>query len=155
MTELKPCPFCSHQQVYHYKDFDGGHHVHCPNCKARGPTINSKDEAIKAWDETATPDRTLAKELVRLLAWKAEVVAVEREWDAQAVAKLLGVPLSQSCRAGIAAKVTELLAERDKLIGWIDWLEDEIETDRLLNSEMKKLSEIRHYLYVREMEDKK
>lgn len=50
-------------------------------------------------------------ETQRLRQWKSEMLQVESEWDEQALAKLLGVPLGQSCRKGIQEKATELVAQ--------------------------------------------
>lgn len=50
-----------------------------------------------------------------LLAWKAEALIVESEWDEQALAKLLGAPLGVSCRKFIAREVPKLLEENTRL----------------------------------------
>lgn len=54
---------------------------------------------------------TAREENRELRAWKESALAVEREWDAQAIAKLLGAKLGQSCRAVIADKVPKLAAD--------------------------------------------
>lgn len=56
-----------------------------------------------------------ASERDDLRAWKDSALAVESEWDEQATAKLLGVPLGMSCRKGIGEKVPLLIQERDRL----------------------------------------
>lgn len=57
----------------------------------------------------------LRDEIAALVAWKESALAVEREWDAQAIAKLLGGTLGRSCRKIIAEKVPELVAENATL----------------------------------------
>ncbi len=52
-------------------------------------------------------------ELGELRAWKESALAVEREWDAQAIAKMLGARLGQSCRRVVGERVPELVAELD------------------------------------------
>ena len=59
--------------------------------------------------------RRRESELAELQAWKASAIAVESEWDAQAIAKLLGATLGQSCRKVINEKVPLLVSERDTL----------------------------------------
>lgn len=54
-------------------------------------------------------------ECERLQAWKAESIAVENEWDAQAIAKMLGGKLGASCRRVIAEKVPQLITEVERL----------------------------------------
>jgi len=53
----------------------------------------------------------LEDENMRLREWKESAQAVEREWDAQAIAKMLGAQPGQSCRAVIAEKVPQLIAK--------------------------------------------
>jgi hypothetical protein len=53
--------------------------------------------------------RRLLFERDRLLDWKASAMAVEREWDPQAIAKMLGARLGQSCRAVVAERVPQLM----------------------------------------------
>ena len=50
-----------------------------------------------------------------LLRWKAESEQVEQEWDAQAIATMLGARLGQSCRKVVMAEVPKMLQERDEL----------------------------------------
>ena len=64
---------------------------------------------------------TLEREAVELRAWKDSAQRVESEWDAQAVGKLLGVPLGESIRANIQPRITAMLAA----------LEAQVEADRL------------------------
>lgn len=54
-------------------------------------------------------------ELKELRAWKESMMAVEREWDAQCIARMLGAKLGESCRAVIHRRVPEILRENDKL----------------------------------------
>jgi len=52
----------------------------------------------------------------RLQEWKDSAMALEREWDQQHIAKLLGGRLGQSCRKIINERVPVLIAERNILI---------------------------------------
>jgi len=58
-------------------------------------------------------------------AWKAEAMAVEAEWDAQAIAKMLGGRLGASCRAVIAEKVPQLISDRDAALARVREVEGE------------------------------
>lgn len=53
----------------------------------------------------------LRGQVEELQAWKDSAMVVEREWDAQAVAKMLGATPGRSARAEIARLVPELLKE--------------------------------------------
>lgn len=57
----------------------------------------------------------LASEVSRLKAWQDEQLAVESSWDAQAVAKLLGVPLGGDIRKAIQPAIERLKAEAEKV----------------------------------------
>ena len=48
--------------------------------------------------------------------WKKEQLAVEREWDAQAVGNLLGIGWGQSIRKNIQPRIENLIFERDELL---------------------------------------
>lgn len=52
----------------------------------------------------------------RLQGWKDSMMALEREWDQQHIAKLLGAKLGQSCRKVVNERVPVLVAERAILI---------------------------------------
>lgn len=67
----------------------------------------------------------LYAELADLRRWKTEVMAVERQWDDQKVAQLLGLRLGTSVRAGIQPAVEKLIAERARLL-------DQIHNDGIL-----------------------
>lgn len=54
------------------------------------------------------------RDLQRLRAWKAEALAVESEWDAQAVGALLGVELGASIRVAIQPGIATLQREADE-----------------------------------------
>jgi len=63
----------------------------------------------------------LRGEVERLQNWKEQALAVEAEWNSQAVGKLLGVPLGHSIRRyvqpaieSLRARVAELEKERDE-----------------------------------------
>lgn len=59
--------------------------------------------------------RKLIKQRDDLASWKESALAVEREWDEQQIATLLGGVLGESCRRVIQRRVPEILAERDQL----------------------------------------
>lgn len=57
MEDLKPCPFCGNSwpaigQEREYSTF-GTIYVYCTNCRASGPSMPSKKEAIEAWNRRA------------------------------------------------------------------------------------------------------
>ena len=47
----------------------------------------------------------LKERIAELEAWKESALQVEREWDVQAVARMLNVPLGASIRSAIAKRV--------------------------------------------------
>lgn len=61
--------------------------------------------------------RQLEIALIELRAWKESSLAVEREWDAQAIAESLGATLGQSCRQVVATEVPRLLQRVKDLEG--------------------------------------
>lgn len=64
-----------------------------------------------AHDDPARYTRADANaEVERLRDWKDSAAKIEAEWDAQAVGKLLNIPLGQSIRSGIQPAVEKLLA---------------------------------------------
>lgn len=68
----------------------------------------------------------LQRENAALRAWKESALAVEREWDAQVTAKILGARLGESCRRAIAREVPKLVVENAALRAdkeRLDWLE--------------------------------
>lgn len=66
-------------------------------------------------DEALAQLATVTAELDTLRAWREASLFVEKEWDAQAIAKSLGARLGRSCRKVIAEAVPALLTERDTL----------------------------------------
>jgi hypothetical protein len=56
----------------------------------------------------------LTKKRDELQRWKDEQLAVEAQWDPQAVARVLGLPLGVSVRAEILPGIRKLAAERDE-----------------------------------------
>lgn len=100
-------------------------HVFIEARKHHGYGMDEAEKAIRA-AIAATPE-SAAKELAELRAWKESALAVEREWDAQALATMLGAKLGQSCRKAIAEKVPALLSELAQLRddrARMDWLEN-------------------------------
>lgn len=63
----------------------------------------------------------LAKYCDQLVAWKESALAVEKEWDEQAIAAMLGGKMGESCRAVIAREVPlvieRLAAAQDEVEG--------------------------------------
>lgn len=57
----------------------------------------------------------VVEQLAQLRAWKESALALEREWDAQAIGKMLGLPLGVSIRKGIHEKVPQLVADLARL----------------------------------------
>ena len=51
-----------------------------------------------------------------LREWKESMLSIEKEWDEQTLAKMLGGKLGASCRKVIAEGVPRLIAERDELL---------------------------------------
>lgn len=65
--------------------------------------------AISAFLEVQKELKEANTEIKRLQDWKASQMAVESEWDAQMLAKKLGVPLGSSCRKEIQERVLSLI----------------------------------------------
>ncbi len=59
--------------------------------------------------------RKLERERDEALQWKREQMLVESQWDAQAVAKELGMPLGAEIRENILLAIQQLKHERDEL----------------------------------------
>ena len=55
MAELKPCPFCgSDTGLYIESDQDGYmmfYYGHCMNCDTKGPALQTRQQAIDAWNK--------------------------------------------------------------------------------------------------------
>ena len=88
-----------------------------PDAGATSATMNLSKTNITGltWEEAIATVASLDDEIAALVAWKESALAVEREWDEQAIAKLLGGTLGRSCRKIIAEKVPELVAENATL----------------------------------------
>lgn len=76
-----------------------------------GEAFSRLNSSIKRATETIN---RLGRERDQLAKWKEESLAVEAEWDVQAVSKLLDIPLGQSVRAGIQPAIERLIRERDE-----------------------------------------
>ena len=105
-------------QVVEYTDSD----IHCAWRKAVESDAKFVDRIrafLAALPRRENPDLAQAiaraekaeAKVAELQAWKDSAMEVEREWDAQAIAKSLGAIPGQSCRRVIAKRVPELLAE--------------------------------------------
>lgn len=89
---------------------------------------NDAAEALRVEVERLISDRVnqdllderneLLREVEQLRAWKESALAVEREWDEQAIAKMLGGQLGRSCRKIISEKVPELV-KRVEAMRWL------------------------------------
>lgn len=77
-------------------------------------------------DECNARTAALIAERDQLQAWKDSALALEREWDQQALAKMLGGTLGHSCRKIINEKVPLLIAERDQLRAEVRKLQEQI-----------------------------
>lgn len=89
-----------------------GHHLKDGAC--------SEFKPCNTWDFVYGFPKAAAKELdelraekARLEAWKAEVMAVEANWDEQAIARMLGARLGESTRTAIQREVP-ILVDRAK-----------------------------------------
>ena len=49
-NELLPCPFCKSTRTKVWFESDHYYHVRCMTCFAQGPTENTDQEAISAWN---------------------------------------------------------------------------------------------------------
>jgi len=96
-TQTLTCVYCGHEYP--------------PGSPSHGAAVLT--EHIRVCEKH--PMRKAESELAELRAWKESALAVEREWDAQAIAKLLGGRLGRSCRAIIAEQVPKLVAENAAL----------------------------------------
>lgn len=73
--------------------------------------IKYNGERMKAMEDVI---ETLRAENEQLRQWKESALAVEREWDSQTIAKMLGAKLGESCRKVIGEKVPVLIADLEK-----------------------------------------
>ena len=116
----KACP-CNCHDVNMRKATDTAEHANCGECAK-----NLAEEESAMADGIAND---LGKQLEEVIAklgeaererdecrdWKAQQMAVESQWDCQAIAKMLGAQLGESCRVVIAREVPKLIAERDTM----------------------------------------
>jgi hypothetical protein len=75
------------------------------------------DELRKQWlnDAQAVKIRELKVQIERLDKWKQSALEIEREWDANAIATLLGAKLGESHRKVIQREVPKLLTRIKRL----------------------------------------
>ena len=50
MAELKPCPFCGGKDFEVVSVYGGEYYVDCLNCTTCGPSGETYEEAIEAWN---------------------------------------------------------------------------------------------------------
>ena len=53
MAELKPCPFCGDTQLTIINVYGEDYYVHCDTCTTCGPSGETEQEAIEAWNRRA------------------------------------------------------------------------------------------------------
>jgi hypothetical protein len=95
------------------EDYDGEDAAPCSFC---GETFSTEASPCltKAHARISELEAALAereREIERLRAWKESATEVESEWDAQAIARMLGGIAGDSCRRVVAEKVPRLLSE--------------------------------------------
>lgn len=73
-------------------------------------------EALIALPEAIAELTRLRATLLRAEAWKREALEVEREWNPQAIAKLLELSPGDSIRAAIGPAIERLTTERDEAV---------------------------------------
>lgn len=110
------CPFCGAGITANHTTFIS---FQCGNCwQSQWPdfTGNQTAKCLRAERERLTRERDEAKaERDRLRDWKESAMAVEREWNANAIATALGGQPGESQRAVIAREVPKLLARVKRL----------------------------------------
>ena len=98
--------------------------IHCDGRVKTSDRLNPEETAalvldqIKtAWlkDAQATKIRELEDQIERLKDWKQSALAVEREWNANAIATMLGGKLGESQREVIQREVPKLLERIKRL----------------------------------------
>lgn len=62
MTGLKPCPFCGRKAARVKHSGRWGWFVSC-QCAAVGPSAESRDAAIEAWNKRVEPEQHMLTEL--------------------------------------------------------------------------------------------
>ena len=124
--------------------------IHCDGRVTTSDRLKPTETAVLALDQIktqwmkdaqATKIRELQDQIERLEDWKESALAVEREWNANAIATMLGGKLGESQREVIQRGVPKLL-ERIKLLeeagnkmagrlydGWPDLDGDEVIAD--------------------------
>ena len=86
---------------------------------------------VRAAHEMSSEIDALTRERDELAAWKESAMAVEAEWDEQAVGRALQIPLGAPIRANILAGIEALqqranqlaasFIELDQYLGILDW----------------------------------
>jgi hypothetical protein len=91
------------------------------NCMTKAPTPSHhepgcKNRLIVERDEARAEVAKLKAEVERLEAWKASALALEREWDGQAIARMLDGELGRGVREIVQKRVPEVLADKAELV---------------------------------------
>lgn len=115
-----------------------------PACSECGDTGKShRVELESGWicipciQKMETRANRLEEMVDRLEDWKDSALEVEREWDVQAIAKMLGGELGDSCRRVIAEKVPLLLADNVRLTETIAVLKAEVKSRTTVMTSME------------------
>ena len=53
MAELKPCPFCGGKDLQVVNVYGEDYYVDCQTCTTCGPSADTYEEAIEAWNRRA------------------------------------------------------------------------------------------------------
>lgn len=98
--------------------------IHCDERVATSDSLNPEETAALVLDQIktqwlkdaqATKIRELEDQIGRLEDWKQSALAVEREWNANAIATMLGGKLGESQREVIQREVPKLLERVKRL----------------------------------------
>ena len=95
------------------------------------------DELIKSTMPSHHPPPVNQTELEELRAWKDSAMSVEKSWDVQAIASLIGVPPGGDIRSAIQPYIEKQQAELDRLLTLASTINDAVElTKRIGRSTM-------------------
>lgn len=83
-------------------------------------TLGIRDASVEILKKAFAALEAAEADSSALDAWRVSALAVEKEWDAQEVGKLLGLKPGASIRAGIAPAVKELQAQNELLYATLE-----------------------------------